>query len=122
MNSNRYAQMRLFSNCMCAVLIITGLAFRAGAQEPLPVIAGPILGFTQDPAGAAVQPILGVAGASVLGPQVQLGADVRNAILSPKQDYAVAVRGDNAEAVVIQLNCDGVTVNSLDKARAGVDL
>src|SRR5262249_50381176 len=53
---------------------------------------------------------------------IPLDAGIRNVVLSPNQDYALAVRGDNAEVVVIQIGADAVTVNSLDQVRAGVDV
>jgi len=122
MHSKSPAQMRFLLDCTMSVLLIICLGPRASAQDPVPVITGPVLGFVQDSAGSAIQPILGIAGASILGPWIPLGADIRNAVLSPNHDYAVAVRGDNAEVVVIQLGSNAVTVNSLDQVRAGVDV
>ena len=113
--------MRVFSSSLWSVLVIIGLGIPAFGQDPPPVsISGPILGFIQDSSGASIQPILGVLGASVLGPAVPLGSDVRNAIISPNQDYAIGVRGDNAEAVVIRLGSESVAINPLVGTRAGV--
>jgi hypothetical protein len=95
----------------------------AFGQNPITSINGPIVGFIQDQAGSVIQPILGVVGASVLGVPLSFAADIRNAVISPNQDYAVAVRADNAEVVLIRLSLDSVTtMNSLDGVRGGVDV
>jgi hypothetical protein len=104
------------------LLIIISILSCAFGQNPAPSISGPVLGFIQDPEGSAIQPILGVPGASVLGAPLSLASEIRSAVISPNQDYAVAVRGDNAEVVLIGLSLDSVTMNSLDGIRAGVDV
>src|SRR5262249_17800110 len=85
-------------------------------------INGPILGFIEDSGGATIQPIRGVLGASVVGGPLELGSEIRNVIVSPKQNYALAIRGENAEPVVILLAADSGTINSLDGLRSGANL
>src|SRR5215467_5182967 len=106
--------MRAFSNFVWTILMIICVESCAFAQDPAPSIAGPVLGFIQNPAGSVIQPILGVIGASVLGTPVSITASIRNAVIAPNQDYAVAVQDDNAEPVLIRLSLDSATTtNSL---------
>ena len=110
------------SNWISAAFIIIGIGIRAMAQDAPAAISGPVLGFIQDRAGTSIQPIVGIAGAAVLGRPLAIDATVRNVVISPKQDYALGLRGENSEAVVIRLSLDSLTVNSLAGARAGADV
>jgi WD40 repeat protein len=65
-------------------------------------ISGPILGFTVDRDATAIAPIFGVLGASVLGEPLDFGIDFRSAIISPEQNYALAVRNDNGATVILK--------------------
>jgi len=53
-------------------------------------LAGPVLGFVYDPANG-LQPVLGVPGAATVGPPLELTSDFSRAVISPRQDYALAV-------------------------------
>lgn len=90
------------------------------AGQATGAISGPVLGFVPDASGTAIQPILGVLGASFFGPPLVLDSDVRNTIISPKQDYALAVRALDAQPVMIRF--DPVEVVSLNGVRAGADV
>ncbi len=91
----------------------------AGFGQDQSAISGPILGFIEDPNGASIQPIRGVLGASVLGQPLVLGSEIRNAVISPKQDYALAVRTDSGEVVLIPLSSDPLRSDSLSGVHPG---
>jgi len=78
------------------------LRLRAAPQ----FIGGPILGFIPDAGGTAIRPVLGIPGASMLGKGLELNVDIRGATISPKQDYAIASRVADAQAVVIDVAAD----------------
>src|SRR5262249_46937046 len=75
-------------------------------------INGPSLGFVQDSSGASIRPVLGIVGASLFGPPLALDSDVRNTVISPKQDYAIALRGVR-EPVLLQFNGGSAAAISL---------
>src|SRR5215813_7222341 len=95
-----------------SVLVIACFGTASFGQDQS-AISGPILGFIEDPNGASIQPIRGVLGASVLGQPLVLGSEIRNAVISPKQDYALAVRTDSGEVVLIPLSSDPLRSDSL---------
>jgi hypothetical protein len=83
------------------VLVILSGAFagRLGAQSSW--INGPVLGFVAERSGSFVRPILGIPGASILGEPLELGSEVRIVAISPRQDYAIAVRTEDKQFVLI---------------------
>src|SRR5262245_29400918 len=99
---------------VCILMLLLGSTAVSSAQAPPAIVLGPIVGFVSDPAGEAIQPILGVLSASVFGPPLDLGVDVRKAAISPGQDYAIAIRKADSAAVLIRLAADSVTVSSLN--------
>jgi hypothetical protein len=101
-----------------SVLVIASFGTAAFGQDQS-AINGPILGFIEDPNGASIQPIRGVLGASVLGQPLVLGSEIRNAVISPKQDYSLAIRTDGGEVVLIPLGSDPVRLDSLSGVHAG---
>src|SRR5437867_6777931 len=114
--------MRRFANSTWSALAILCFAIRAFGQDEPPSINGPVLGFVADANGATIQPIIGVLGASVVGRPLALDSEIRNAVISPKQNVALATRGENAEVVLIRLGVDSVTMTYLDAVRTGADL
>jgi hypothetical protein len=100
------------------VLVIASFATAALGQDQS-AISGPILGFIEDPNGASIQPIRGVLGASILGQPLTLGSEIRNTVISPKQDYALAVRSDGGEVVLIPLSSSPLRLDSLSGVHAG---
>src|SRR5215217_6109562 len=57
-------------------------------------LSGPVLGLVHDPANG-LQPVVGVAGASTVGPPLDLTADYSKMVISPRHDYALAVSASN---------------------------
>jgi hypothetical protein len=85
-------------------------------------IGGPILGFIPDAGGTAIRPVIGIPGASVLGERLALDADIRGAIISPKQDYAIASRAADAQTVVIDVAADPPVVTPVTGTHPGAEL
>jgi hypothetical protein len=99
--------MQFFERVIQAALLIVLVTGSTFAQNPS-TIRGPILGFTVDRTGASISPILGVAGASVLDQKLDLGIEIRNAVISSDHDYALVERADDARIFVSKLLESGV--------------
>src|SRR5215831_18303752 len=104
------------------VLAVLSFGIAAFGQDKTASINGPVLGFVQDRSHGSIQPILGVLGASVIGQPLVLGTEMRNAAISPKQDYALAVQADTGDVALIRFGLDAATMNSLGGIRAGADM
>src|SRR5271157_5351517 len=59
-------------------------------------IAGPISGYVFDRTAHVLRPVLGIAGAAVLGDGVNFGLAVASVYVSPRQDSAVVVGVDRS--------------------------
>lgn len=114
--------MRAFSISIGSALLIACLAMAGRAQEAPAPISGPVLGFVPAGGGTAIQPILGVLGASIFGQPLDLGFDIRHAVISPKQDFALASRAADGEPVLIRFGQDSALAGPLTGARAGADM
>jgi len=73
------------------------------SQAQVPTISGPVLGFTPDHAGSAITPIMGVPGASIMGGPLDLNTGISGVLISPRQDYGIAIRVDDGLPVVVDL-------------------
>ena len=93
-----------------------------GAAQTAPAINGPSLGFVADKEGATIWPLLGILGASVPGPPLVLPQDIRDAVISPRHDYALAIAGTNAEVVLVDLTAANPTINPVPGARPQANL
>jgi hypothetical protein len=71
------------------IAVMGGACLAAESQ-----IEGPKLGFVYDRKAAAVRPILGIPGAALFGDP--LPSDLREAVISPSQDFAIGVLGDDS--------------------------
>ena len=65
-------------------------------------IEGSMLGFIFDPANG-LQPILGITGASTIGPPLDLQTRLASAAISPRQDYALARTTPGANLLQVTL-------------------
>src|ERR1700733_5665261 len=63
----------------------------AGADQTGIIIGGPKLGYALDPGIHALRPILGIAGASVMGGPLDAGFAIQDAALDGQQGYALAI-------------------------------
>src|SRR5436190_18161233 len=95
-----------------ACIICLGAAFEAAAQTTEP-ISGPMLGFAGDKAGAVIWPVIGVPGSAALADRLQLEAEIRGAVMSPAQDYAVASRTDDGSLVVVPLKGSSLSFKTI---------
>jgi hypothetical protein len=86
------------------VAAVAAAAINVAAQSP--VIQGPILGFISDSGGVRIWPVIGIPGAAMPSDPLQFETDIRGAIISPMQDYAVAVRSSDRQAVVIDITAN----------------
>jgi hypothetical protein len=102
------------------LIVMSGSALAEPLQTE--VLQGPILGFTPNSAGSVIWPILGIAGASRLGDSLPLDTDIHGAIISPKQDYAIAVRTADDLPVVIHLTGDAPAITAVPGVDTAADL
>jgi hypothetical protein len=105
----------LFGTAFLIVLVIG----KASAQEQS--FGRPILGFTVDKTGATISPILGVAGASILDQHLDLGFEIRNSVISPEHNYALAERTEDEQILVLKV-LEDVTIAELPGLRTGPSL
>src|SRR5215831_5875145 len=103
-----------------SALVVLSFGIAAFGQDQS-AISGPLLGFVEDSNGASIQPIRGVLGASVVGQPLVLDSEIRNAVISPKQDYALAIRSESGEPVLIRLGPDPVKLDSLSGLHPGAN-
>ena len=88
----------------------------AGPSDP---IRGPVLGFTPNAEGTVLWPILGIPGASMLGSRVALPEAIEGAVVSPRQNYALAAQRENGQIVLIRLNSSPYDVSPITGPRPG---
>src|SRR5215472_3178758 len=100
--------MRFLHTLICVGLVATvGVVAQAHAQSPL--IGGPVLGFTPASKGTAISPIIGIPGASILTDPLVVDGTLQGVTVGPRQDYAIALRVDDAQVVVIDLSSTRTT-------------
>jgi len=75
------------------------LAGVAAAQSGT-ALSGPTMGLVFDSSQSALRPIRGIPGAASLGDAVNLGFPLASATVSPRQDYALALRADDSSVVL----------------------
>jgi hypothetical protein len=90
------------------------------AQAQWATVNGPTLGFTSDNAGTAIRPIIGIPGASLLAERLPLETNIHGAGISPRQDYAIAVRTEDGQVIVIDLQAGGIS--TVAGTHSGADL
>lgn len=93
--------LRCIHHFLRAVFLLAVFTGSLRAQDPS--IERPVLGFTADQTGAFITPIIGVVGASVLDQSLQLGINVRNAVISPEHNYALAEQSEDAKIVLLKV-------------------
>ena len=85
-------------------------------------IGGPVLGFMPDADGTAIRPLMGIPGASVPGESLSLDADIHGAIISPKQDYAIAFRVADTQTAIIDFSANPPVATPVAGANPGAEL
>jgi DNA-binding beta-propeller fold protein YncE len=114
--------MRFRERLLLALLIVGVSGAGVALARQSEFVRPPFLGFIQDSAGAVIWPIIGVPGASVLGNPLELEADISDAIISPTQDFAIAVQKEDRRAVVISLASGSIAFTSIPGTQVGADL
>ncbi len=94
--------MRLLENLICLGLI-GAVGAVANVQGQTRAVNGPTLGFTPNISGSAISPVIGIPGASLMTDHLALDTEIRAARVAPKQNYAFALRNDDAQPVAIDL-------------------
>lgn len=84
-------------------------------------IGGPVLGWLFDPT-SGLRAIQGIPGACVMGQPLDLELVIRQAAISPRQDYVIAAVGDNLDLVVIRVAQGAASATPLAQADRGPDL
>lgn len=81
-----------------AIFVLSALL--AFAQEP---IRGPMLGWVWDSQKETIRPVLGIAGSSLLGASLDLGAPVKAAAIPGTAEYALVLLGDGRDPALVSL-------------------
>jgi hypothetical protein len=80
-----------------AVLLAGVAAAQAGSS-----LSGPTMGLVFDSSQSALRPIRGIPGAATLGDPVNPAFALASATVSPRQDYALALRADDSSVVLVR--------------------
>lgn len=79
-------------------LALLGMALRADVQ-----LEGPVLGWALDMRLQQLRPLQGVAGSATIGMPLNLGFQISQASISPRQDTALIVRASDGAVVLVNL-------------------
>jgi hypothetical protein len=112
--------MKLLHNLLGIAFLFALVSGNASAQEQS--FGRPILGFTVDTTGASISPILGVAGASILDQHLDLGFEIRNSVISPEHNYALAERSEDERILVLKVLEDVPSTAELPELPTGPSL
>lgn len=88
------------------------------AQDP---IRGPMLGWVWDARKETIRGILGIAGSSVMGPGLDLGAAVKFAAIAGKNETAMVLLGDEREAALVDMKPATAETRRLDDVPPGAE-
>ena len=88
---------RLLLQMVMAVLLAGVAAAQSGTA-----LSGPTMGLVFDSSQSALRPIRGIPGAASLGDAVNPGFALASATVSPRQDYALALRADDSSVVLVR--------------------
>jgi hypothetical protein len=94
----------------------------AYSQASPGAIGGYTLGFVFDARSGSLRPLVGIPGAALLGAPLDAGVAIRQAYVSPRQNYAVALTDGDALVVSFHAPTDPPDVATLgfDSSAAGV--
>src|SRR5689334_23338849 len=88
---------------VCALAAAVVLTPSSSRAQDAPV-SGPVLGFVFDSNTGTFRAILGIPGAATQSEALPLGFSVSKAEIAPRQDFALAVVGEDATAAVVKLS------------------
>ena len=83
---------------MAMAVLLAGVA----AAQSGTALSGPTMGLVFDSSQSALRPIRGIPGAASLGDAVNLGFPLASATVSPRQDFALALRTDDSSVVLVR--------------------
>jgi hypothetical protein len=104
----KFSSLPKFAICL---LLLTGLN-KGEPRSPVKVGA-PVLGFVFDREAAGLRPIVGVPGAATIAAPLDLGITISFAVVSPQQDFALALAGEDNHIVGLGLGPAGIVVRSI---------
>jgi hypothetical protein len=87
------------------MVLAVALAGVAAAQTGTS-LTGPTMGLVFDASQSALRPIRGIPGAASLGDAVNLGFALASATVSPRQDYALALKADDSSLVLVRAGAE----------------
>jgi hypothetical protein len=87
------------------MVLAVALASVAAAQTGT-ALSGPTMGLVFDASQSALRPIRGIPGAATLGDAVNLGFALASATVSPRQDYALALKADDSSLVLVRAGAE----------------
>lgn len=93
--------MKSFLPLILATAILA--ANTASAADPQSQIGAPVLGYVFDPSVKGIRPVMGTPGASIIGNPLDRGFSVASAVISPRQDFAIATGPDDAAVRILWL-------------------
>ena len=79
-----------------SAVLLAGVA----AAQTGTALSGPTMGLVFDSSQSALRPIRGIPGAATMGDAVNLGIPLASATVSPRQDFALALRTDDSSVVL----------------------
>ena len=83
---------------MVMAVLLAGVA----AAQTGTALSGPTMGLVFDSSHSALRPIRGIPGAATLGDTVNPGFPLASATVSPRQDFALALRADDSSVVLVR--------------------
>src|SRR5215468_3355794 len=89
-------------------------------SNPNPSVTLPVLGFVLDQSGG-LRPVIGITGAASVGAPLNLGFSVVQAAMPPSHDYILAMTGNSAWPVLLQVRGNTITVRHLAFPGTGID-
>ena len=113
----RIAVITLFTAAMCFAAAAAaqstaavGIAAARSKSKAEPSLAGrAVVGYLATTSGTGIQPIVGVAGASRVGEEIDFGLALGAAAVAPAGGYGIGVAAETGEVVVIDLASESVT-------------
>ena len=81
-----------------AAVLLAGVA----TAQTGTALSGPTMGLVFDSSYSALRPIRGIPGAATLGDPLNPGFALASATVSPRQDFALALRADDSSVVLVR--------------------
>jgi len=86
---------------ICVILAVVSLHLPVAPRVAAQQIRGPVLGFVLE-ADSGLKPILGIPGAATMGGALAAGLEARSVSVSPDQDFALALAGEDGRVFLIR--------------------